>query len=156
MIAKTIDYDTLIKISRQLDVSMGGMMVIVDGFAVVLFMVLLYLLSKIIIEKNTHPISMAKILGYTDLEISRLYIMTTSIVTLLLLAVTIPGANSIMHFIFQYYLASRMTGWITYDIPHSLFGKMFVIGAVTYLAVAVFEMRKIRAIPMTDALKDVL
>jgi hypothetical protein len=33
---------------------------------------------------------------------------------------------------------------------------MFLIGAVTYLAVAIFEIRKIRAIPMTDALKDVV
>lgn len=155
-IATIIDYDALIKISRQLDVSMGGMMIVVDVFAVALFMILLYLLSRIIIEKNAHPISMTKILGYSDGEIARLYILTTSIVTLVMLAVTIPGANSLMHFIFQYYLAARMSGWITYDIPASLFRQMFLIGAATYLAVALFEIRKIRAIPMTDALKDVV
>ena len=155
-IATIIDYDALIKISRQLDVSMGGMMIVVDVFAVALFMILLYLLSRIIIEKNAHPISMTKILGYSDGEIARLYILTTSIVTLVMLAVTIPGADSLMHFIFQYYLAARMSGWITYDIPASLYRQMFLIGAATYLAVALFEIRKIRAIPMTDALKDVV
>ena len=156
LVASIIDYDALIKISRQLDVSMGGMMVIVDGFSVILFMVLLYLLSKMIIEKNAQPISMTKILGYSNLEIARLYIVTTTIVTLLILAVTIPLENVIMKFIFMNYLASRMSGWITYDIPDSVFLKMFLIGAATYFAVSVFEVRKIRSIPMSDALKDVL
>ena len=45
---------------------------------------------------------------------------------------------------------------ISRQLDVSLFAKMFVIGAVTYLVVALFELRKIRAIPMTDALKDVL
>jgi putative ABC transport system permease protein len=156
MVASVIDYDALIKISRQLDVSMGGMMVIVDGFAVILFMVLLYLLSRMIIEKNAQPISMTKILGYSDAEIARLYIVTTTIVTLLILAVTIPLENVIMKFIFMNYLAARMSGWITYDIPQIIFIKMFLIGAVTYFVVAVFEIHKIRSIPMSDALKDVV
>lgn len=156
MVATVVDYDTLIKISRQLDVSMGGMMVVVDIFSVVLFMILLYLLSKIIIEKNAQPISMTKILGYTDLEIARLYIVTTCIVTLIMLAATIPAEDRIMEFIFRNYLAARMSGWITYDIPPDLFVKMFLIGTATFLVVAAFEIRKIRAVPMADALKDVM
>lgn len=46
-----IDLDSLSKISRQLNVSMGSMMYLLDGFSIVLFMILIYLLSKIIIEK---------------------------------------------------------------------------------------------------------
>ena len=155
-VASIIDYDALIKISRQLDVSMGGMMILVDGFAVILFMVLLYLLSRMIIEKNAQSISMTKILGYSNGEIIRLYIMTTSIVTLLILAVTIPAENIIMEFIFRNYIAARLSGWITYDIPDFIFYRMFLIGAATYFIVAFFEVRKIRAIPMGDALKDVV
>ena len=109
-----------------------------------------------IIEKNAQPISMTKILGYSNMEIARLYIVTTTIVTLLILAVTIPLENVIMKFIFRNYLAARMSGWITYDIPDSVFLKMFIIGAATYFAVSIFEVRKIRSIPMSDALKNVL
>ena len=156
LIASVVDYEALIKISRQLDVSMGGMMILVDIFSVVLFMILIYLLSRIIIEKNAQPISMTKILGYSDGEIAGLYIVTTSLVTLIMLACTIPLEDVIMRLIFRNYLAARMTGWITYDIPPELFVKMFLIGAATYLAVAALEIRKIRAIPMADALKDVM
>ena len=78
-IGSVIDLDALTKISRQLNVSMGSMMGLVNGFAIAIYMILIYLLSKIIIEKNAQSISMTKILGYTNGEISRLYIMSTSI-----------------------------------------------------------------------------
>ena len=45
---------------------------LVNGFAIAIYMILIYLLSKIIIEKNAQSISMTKILGYTNGEISRL------------------------------------------------------------------------------------
>ena len=77
-IGSVITLEDLTKISRQLDVSMGGMMLLVDGFAVIIFMILIYLLSKIVIEKNAQAISMAKILGYSGREISRLYILLIS------------------------------------------------------------------------------
>ena len=76
-IGSVIDLSALTKVSRQLDVSMGNMMGLVNGFAVAIFLVLIYLLSKIIIEKNAQSISMAKILGYTNGEIGRLYILST-------------------------------------------------------------------------------
>ena len=46
-----IDLESLTKISRQLDVSMGSMMGLVDSCGVDVYD-LIYLLSKIIIEKN--------------------------------------------------------------------------------------------------------
>ena len=49
-IGSVVNLDALTKISRQLDVSMGSMMGLVNGFAIMIYMVLIYLLSKIIIE----------------------------------------------------------------------------------------------------------
>ena len=52
-IGSVIDLDALTKISRQLSVSMGSMMGMVNLFAVAIYMILIYLLSKIIIEKDS-------------------------------------------------------------------------------------------------------
>ena len=52
LIATTITEDDLTKISRQLDVSMGNMFQLINVFAIVLFALLIYLLTKRIIEKN--------------------------------------------------------------------------------------------------------
>lgn len=154
-IASVIDLEALTKVSRQLQVSMGNMMYLVDGFAILIFVVLIYLLSKIIIEKNEQSISMIKILGYSDGEISRLYIMSTSIVVVLCLLASLPLEGVIMKKLFIEMVAAMMSGWITYYVPPVIYGKMFLMGFVTYLAVAALEYRKIRKVPMTEALKNV-
>lgn len=100
-IGSVVDLDALTKISRQLDVSMGSMMGMVNGFAIVIYMVLIYLLSKIIIEKNAQSISMVKILGYTNGEISRLYILSTSMVVVLCLLVSLPIETAVMKVLFR-------------------------------------------------------
>ena len=82
---------------------MGSMMNLIDGFSVSIFLVLMYLLSKIIIEKNAQSISMAKILGYTNGEISRLYIMSTSIVVVLFILISLPLELEIMQILFRDY-----------------------------------------------------
>ena len=42
-IGSVIDLDALTKISRQLNVSMGSMMGLVNGFAIAIYMILIYL-----------------------------------------------------------------------------------------------------------------
>lgn len=154
-IGTVIDVEALTKISRQLDVSMGSMMILLDGFAVVMFMILIYLLSKIIIEKNEQSISMVKILGYTNEEVSRLYIMATSIVVVLLLLLSLPIESVFMEFLFETVIMSMMSGWITYYIAPIIYVKMILLGIVTYAVVAMLEYRRIKKIPLGEALKNV-
>ncbi|NCC44651.1 MAG: ABC transporter permease, partial [Clostridia bacterium] len=154
-IGSVIDLDALTKVSRQLDVSMGSMMYLIDGFAVLIFMVLIYLLSKIVIEKNAQSISMAKILGYANEEISRLYIFSTSAVVVIFLMVSMIIDDYLMHIIFRQIMLNSMSGWIQFYADKGVFVKMFLLGIVTYAAVASLEYRKIKRIPMDEALKNV-
>ena len=154
-IGSVIDLEALTKISRQLDVSMGSMMLLVDGFAIIIFMVLIYLLSKIIIEKNAQSISMVKILGYSDGEISRLYIVSTTIVVILFLLISLPIEYQIMMFLFRVIMMSSISGWIPFYVDPLLYVKMIAIGIGTYSVVAALEFLKIRKVPMDEALKNV-
>ena len=124
-------------------------------FAVLIFAVLVYLLSKIIIEKNAQSISMAKILGYSKGEIARLYVMPTSIVIVLCVLINIPLNVRIIGIIWKAMLSQMMTGYLPYWIDPRIYVEMFVMGFVTYLAVALLEYRKIRHVPMDAALKNV-
>ncbi len=74
---------------------------LVNGFAIVIYMILIYLLSKIIIDKNAQSISMTKILGYTNGEISRLYIMSTMVVVVIELLLSLPIETVVMNVIFR-------------------------------------------------------
>ena len=154
-IGSVVDLDALTKISRQLDVSMGSMMGMVNGFAIMIYMVLIYLLSKIIIEKNAQSISMVKILGYNNGEISRLYILSTSIVVVLCLLLSFPLETIFMKVIFREMMLQSFSGWIALYIAPEIYVKMFLIGIVSYAAVALLEYRKIRKVPMDEALKNV-
>ena len=153
-IGSVIDLDALTKISRQLNVSMGSMMGMVNLFAVAIYMILIYLLSKIIIEKNAQSISMTKILGYTNGEISRLYILSTSIVVVLCLLISLPIETTIMEVLFREMMLQSISGWIALWIDPMIYVQMFVIGLVTYAVVALLEYKKIRKVPMGEALKN--
>ena len=154
-IGSVIDYDALTKISRQLTVSMGSMMGLVNGFAIMIFVVVVYLLSKMIIEKNAQSISMAKILGYSGGEIARLYLLSTTVVVVLCLAVSLPIEVYIMRLLFHAILLESMTGWISLWVSPTLYPRMMAAGLISYAVVAAMEYRRICHVPMDEALKNV-
>ena len=154
-IGSVIDIEDLTKISRQLEQSMGGMMYMVDGFAMLIFIVLMYLLSKIIIEKNAQSISMSKILGYTNSEVSRLYIVSTFIVVAVSILISMPLVYQALVYVFRWMLINSMSGWIPIYLGKSVYVKMFIMGIISYGVVALLEYRRIQKIPMDTALKNV-
>lgn len=154
LIATKITADDLTKTSRQLKVSMGEMMNLFLVFGVAVFMLVIYLLSKLIIEKNAQSISVTKILGYTDGEINKLYVWMTSVVVVVSLIGTIPLVNHIMKYLFAAVLADY-PGWLPYSVPFDAFIRMGALGIVSYVAVVFIQMRKVKSIPKSDALKAV-
>lgn len=153
-VATQITLDDLTKVSRQLDRSMGETFNLVKIFAVVLFAVLMFLLTKLIVEKNTTSISMVKILGYSNREISRLYVTSTTIVVVLSVALSIGLSVIIMNYLFRVFM-EEMSGWIScYYAPH-IFAVMFILNITVYAVISFFMMAKIKKIPMDEALKTV-
>lgn len=153
-VATQITLDDLTKVSRQLDRSMGETFNLVKIFAVVLFAVLMFLLTKLIVEKNTTSISMVKILGYSNREISRLYVTSTTIVVVLSVALSIGLSVVIMNYLFRVFM-EEMSGWIScYYAPH-IFPVMFILNITVYAVISFFMMAKIKKIPMDEALKTV-
>lgn len=153
-VATQITLDDLTKVSRQLDRSMGETFNLVKIFAVVLFAVLMFLLTKLIVEKNTTSISMVKILGYSNREISRLYVTSTTIVVAFSVALSIGLSVVIMNYLFRVFM-EEMSGWIScYYAPH-IFPVMFILNITVYAVISFFMMAKIKKIPMDEALKTV-
>ena len=154
-IGTTVDEESLTRVSRQLMISMGNLMYMVDGFSVIMFIVLIYILSKLIIERNVQSISMAKILGYSKKEIATLYIIPTALVVVASLLISYPILSYVMVGIFRVMLKKMMSGWMVIWLDPSAYVKMFLMGIITYAVVAIIEYRKIGKIPMNEALKNV-
>lgn len=131
------------KISRQLNVSMGEMFQLINVFSIVLFMLLIYLLTKLIIEKNTTSISMVKILGYENREILSLYLTATTWVVIVSIGVSLIIASALIRQIYVIML-SEYSGWLTYYIDPAIYGKMYLMGLAAYAVIAVLQFRHIK------------
>ena len=153
-IASTITQDDLTKVSRQLNVSMGEMFYLVEGFAIVMFIMLIYLLTKMIIENNKVSISMVKILGYTSKEIQKMYVHATTIVILISTLLSFGITTWILSYAFKI-VFEEYAGWLPFYVEGSVYIKMFIMTVISYLFVMMIQMRKIKKIPMDEALKNV-
>lgn len=153
-IATEITVDDLTKVSRQLTRSMGNMMNIFVVFGVIMYVLIIYLLSKIIIEKNAQSISMAKILGYRNSEINGIYIATTAIVTVVTLLITIPLSDYLLGQLFVIFMRDY-PGWLPYRSFVSVYAKTALIGIGSFAVIALALTRKIKKVPLADALKNV-
>ena len=153
-IASTITQDDLTKVSRQLNVSMGEMFYLVEGFAMIMFIMLIYLLTKMIIENNKVSISMVKILGYTSKEIQKMYIHATTIVIMISTLLSFGITTWILSYAFKI-VFEEYAGWLPFYVEGSVYIKMFIMTIISYLFVMMIQMRKIKKIPMDEALKNV-
>jgi len=154
-VVSEITKDDLIKVSRQLKKSMGSMFYIVIAFSLLMFMLLVYLLTKLIVERNTISISMVKILGYDGREIGKLYLSSTTIMVAVVTVIDILLSYVSLKVIYRAMLTEMLSGWLPIYMAPWIFPLMFVLSFACYLVIALMQMKKIKKIPMDEALKNV-
>lgn len=153
-IAMVITKRDITKMCDQLDHSMGAYMQYFQILCILLSAVLIYLLTKIIIEKNENAISMTKILGYENLEIANLYLLSTTMILIVLDAVSVMLGGLVMEQAWRKIMFSY-SGWFAFVIEPIGYVKMFAFVLIGYLIVMFFDFRRIKKIPMDRALKNV-
>lgn len=153
-IATVITEHDITKMCDQLDHSMGSYMTYFQYLCILLSAVLIYLLTKLIIEKNENAISMTKILGYENREIASLYLLSTTIVLVVIDVASVILGVVIMKAVWRIMLFSY-SGWYAFRISTMGYVKMFLFILIGYLLVMVLDFRRIKRIPMDQALKNV-
>lgn len=153
-IATVITERDITKMCDQLDHSMGSYMEYFQILCILLSAALIYLLTKIIIEKNENAISMVKILGYENQEIAGLYLFSTSVVVIILDAAGTFLGTVVMTQAWKA-IMSGFSGWFPFRIAPAGYAKIFIFILIGYLIVMFFDFRRIKKIPMDEALKNV-
>lgn len=153
-VASIITEKDLTVMSDQLEDSMGQAFYLFWGFATLIYIIVIYILAKMIIEKNKQSISMIKILGYTDKEVSSLYNIATAIIVIASMIICVPISEYIIKYIY-YVMMKDFNGWLDYYIAPWIYPGMVLIGVVCYFVVHIIQMKKIKKIPMEQALKNV-
>lgn len=152
-IASIITEQDLTVMADQLDDSMGDMMFVIMVFSVLLFILVIYLLAKIVVEKNSNSISLVKILGYSDGEASKLYNVSTAIVVAVSLLLSVPICSYIIKLLY-FTMMQDYNGWLTFYIAPYVLPSTVLIGGLSYVVVHIIQMKKIKKISMSQALKD--
>ncbi len=151
-IATVITERDITKMCDQLDHSMGSYMTYFQVLCILLSAVMLYLLTKIIIEKNEISISMVKILGYKTGEIGMLYLVPTTIVLILADALCLILSSIAMNEVWKIMMLGY-SGWFTFRIGVVGHAKIFLFVLIGYAIVAGLDFRRIKNISMAAALK---
>lgn len=154
MIASTITKRDITKMCDQLDHSMGSYMQYFQVLCILLSMAMIYLLTKLIIEKNENAISMTKILGYENREIASLYLLSTTIVMLVIDVFTVAVGVWVMNFAWKEILMTY-SGWFSFHMETISYVKMFAFVLIGYVIVMILDFQRIKKIPMDQALKNV-
>ena len=152
-ITTVVTQKDITKIADQLDHSMGSYMLYFQYLCVLLAIVLIYLLTKLIIERNETAISMTKILGYRTGEIASIYLLSTTFVVIVSEIVSVILGVGLMVKIWGI-MMQGMDGWFAFRVLPSGYAKMLGFVFAGYLVVMLLDFRRIRKVPLEEALKN--
>lgn len=141
------------KIGVQMLSTFGQMAYICLAAAIVIYLVVIYILTKIVIDKNSQNISFMKVMGYQEKEIKRLYLSATTLAVLASLLISLPIINIILKKTFSIVFI-RINGYLEPYLPMYLFVFVVLTGFVVYLMVNFMHMKSVRKIEMAEVLKN--
>jgi len=152
-IAKQITRSDVLGAADQMLDSFSTIISFINVFSVVVYLVMMYILTKVVIDKNALSISYMKVFGYEAKEIRKLFLTASTIVVVVSLVVCIP-LEIYLFKLTLVYLSSMIEGYMEFYLPSKVYIEIVVIGIVSYLAINLIHIRDLNKIPMTDALKN--
>ncbi|EGD48133.1 protein of unknown function DUF214 [Ruminiclostridium papyrosolvens DSM 2782] len=152
-IAMTVTKSDMVNAAQQMTASMNDMMIMVKSFSVLIYIVLMYILTKVVIDKNAIYMSFMKVFGYESKEIRRLYLNASTFTVMISLILCLPLEMQVMKALLVYAM-SDVEGYLPFYLPWYLLIEVILAGMISYLLINIRHIRKVNRIRMGDALKN--
>ena len=152
-IATVITPEDMSKLGNQMLSAFSKMSVICLSASIVIYFVLMYILTKVIVDKNAHNISFMKVMGYQNNEISRLYLTSTIFAVLVSLIISLPLINVGIRGAFAMAF-SKVNGYLEVYVPWYLYIVVVAVGFVSYMLINLLHMRRVSRIGFAEVLKN--
>jgi len=152
-ITKMITRSDLVGATDQMMESFNSVIKFINIFSVGVYVILMYILTKTVLEKNSLSISFMKVFGYNSSEIGKIYLHPTTLTVFVSLFICIP----LEVFLFKYllvYIASMIEGYISFYLPVWVYITIIATGIIAYLVINTILVKKVKNIPMNEALKN--
>jgi hypothetical protein avisC_03351 len=118
-----------------------------------LFIIVMFLLMRMVVDREQYSISLMKALGYDEAKVGHLYLGNYVLLVLLSLAVGLPLSVAIMRPTWQYMISSLATAFPFTTSSRSVI-LIVVIVLATYGVVRFLSGRHLRGVDVTEILKD--
>ena len=143
----------VVKIGEQVTSSFGQMIPIMTTVSIIIYLVVMYILTKLVMDRNATNMSFLKVMGYDDKEISKLYLKASAIVVVISLIICAPFSYYLMDVLFKFAFM-RFTSYIEMYMPYYLHIVVFVVGLLVYSLVNFILNRSIKKVDLGESLKE--
>lgn len=143
----------VVKIGEQVTSSFGQMIPIMTTVSIIIYLVVMYILTKLVMDRNATNMSFLKVMGYDDKEISKLYLKASTIVVVISLIICAPFSYYLMDVLFKFAFM-RFTSYIEMYMPYYLHIVVFVVGLLVYSLVNLILNRSIKKVDLGESLKE--
>lgn len=152
-LVNTVDKETVSDAGKTLKNIVGPMLDVFTYASLTFFFVFIFILTKIIINKNRLSIAYLKIFGYTRREISLIYIMPTTVVFIITFILSWPLQKKLLGYI-SFVAFSKFAGYFELAISNALFFKAFGYALLIYMLVCIGQVYNISKINYGEVLKN--
>lgn len=132
---------------------MWGMILSIGAVAIVVFVVVMYLMLKMIVDRAAYSVSLVKVFGYNDSEINRLYLGGSFWVVLVSALVSVPLSKLIMDALYPLLVSNIACGLDTAFSP-LMYALIFALIFVSYFVINFVLTKRLKKIPETEMLKN--
>ncbi|MCI8366105.1 MAG: ABC transporter permease [Eggerthellaceae bacterium] len=140
------------KIVDQMQNSMGSMTYLLTTLAAIVYVVLMYLLTKTVIDRNARAISYLKVFGYRSAEINRLYLRSITDAVVVSVVASLPIVVALITLLVKV-VFMEYSGNFEVVVPPVQLAMTVAIGIVCYAVVAFAHVARIKRVPLALALK---
>ncbi len=120
--------------------------------SIVLFVIVTFILMKNVIERSTFSISLLKVFGYTENEVSKLYIRSLLYIVLLAAAIGIPLSKLILNSLYPALVINFNSGMKTVLTLPAL-TCIIVLILVSYAVVVLLLQERLKKVSLAEVLK---
>lgn len=133
---------------------MQGMIYTIGGVSIVIFVIVLYLMMKVMIDRSSFHIALIKIFGFRNREVRKMYLDANFYVVVLGALLSIPLAKWIMDAVYEPFFVSNIACGVDKIFTPAMYGCMFAGTLLLYFVIDHLLVYRIKQMLPAEVLKN--
>jgi len=152
-VSTVVTKDKVADSAKQMKTLMASLIVMLTAVGIICYVIVMFMLTKMVIDKNALNISLLKVFGYRNKEVNKLYLSQTQWIIILSVILFLPLQYFLIGKIWPGMLNS-MSGFFYFRVTPLVMTIIVVLGTATCLITNAIHVKHVRKIDMTEALKN--